>query len=109
MIVSLLIFILPYSQLSHSSYHTLIVISMLLTINVIHESSTILHQPHFHTKILYSRVFDSLDSRPSYDIHVYQLMFDSIDSICCYPKYYTSRMEIPLGHLQFCLSLFYLS
>jgi len=33
--------------------------------------------------------FDSFDSRPFYDIHVFQLMFDSIDSVCCNPKYYT--------------------
>ena len=77
MIVSLLIFILPYPQPSHSSYHTLFIIVMLLTIIIIHESSTILDQPHFHINIYYSRVFDTLDSRPSYDIHVFQLMFDS--------------------------------
>ena len=58
----------------------------------IHESSTILHQPHFHINIYYSRVFASLDSRPSYDIQVFQLMFDSIDSICCNLKYYTADL-----------------
>ena len=92
MIVSLLIFILPYSQPSHSYYHTLFVIFMLLTINILHESSTILHQPHFDIKTYYSRVFDTLDSRSSYDIHVSQLMFDSIDPICCYPKYYSNSL-----------------
>jgi len=94
MIVSLLIFILPYSQPSHSSYHTLFVIFMLLTANMIHKASTILHQSHFDMKIYYSRVCDSLDSRPSYDIHVSLLMFDSITSICCNPKYYTVRQTL---------------
>ena len=60
MIVSLLILILPYSQTSHSSHQTLFVIFMLLTIIIIHESSTILHQPHFQIMMYYSRVFDSL-------------------------------------------------
>ena len=77
MIVSLLTFILPYSQPSHSSYHTLFVILMLLTINIIHELSTILHQPHFDIKLYYSCVFDSLYSRPSYDIHVSQLILSN--------------------------------
>ena len=96
MIVSLLIFILPYSQPSHSSHHTLFVIFLLLTINMIHESSTILHQPHFAIKIYYSRVFYSLDSRPSYYIHVSQLMFDSIDTICCNPMYYNILLGLHL-------------
>ena len=43
------------------------------------------------TLTYYSRLFASLDSRPSYDIHIFQLMFDSIDSICCYPKYFVSK------------------
>ena len=35
-------------------YHTLSVIFKLLSVNIIHGSSTILHQPHFHINTLFS-------------------------------------------------------
>ena len=59
MIVSLLIFILLYSQPFHPSYHTFFVILMLLTINIINESSKILHQPHFHINTYYFLLLES--------------------------------------------------
>ena len=91
MIVSLLIFILPYSQPSLSSYHTLFVIFMLLTIHIyMNHPPSYINLTFTLTYIILVYLTLSLGSRPSYDIHVSQLMFDSIASICSNPKYYRS-------------------
>ena len=88
MIVSLLTFILPYSQPSHPYYHISFVIFMPRTIKIIHESSTILHQLHFDTKTFILVYWVLSIAGCFYDIHISQLMFDFIDPNCCYPKYY---------------------
>ena len=79
---------LPYSQPSHSYYHISFVIFMPPTTNILHESFTILHQPHFHIKTFILAYWLLLRIGCFITFTFSQLKFDFIDSICCYPKYY---------------------
>ena len=83
---------LPYSQPSHSYYHISFVIFMPPTINILHESLTILHQPHFHIKTFILVYWLLLRIGCFITFTFSQLKFDFIDLICCYPKYYNERL-----------------
>ena len=73
---------LPYSQPSHSYYHISFVIFMPPTINIIHESPTILHQPHFDIRTFILVYWLLLRIGCFITFTFSQLMFDFINSIC---------------------------